>query len=338
MRLKITNPRFLLALALTGALAAGPVAAQPQRGGTRPTPTATPIPTPTPGPGATPRPTPRPGSTARDPLARFDHGDFGALLGKYVNNLGLVNYPGLLEKKSDLKDYLDRLAAVKRTELATWPRREQMAFFINAYNAVVLYQILDHYPPEKKSLLGTTLTLKVIPGFFTTLKTTIAGEEITLNDLEDKLLRGNYHDARVTCALARGTRHSGRLGMAPFTARHLDDQLNEAARNFTRDPLKNVANAKTGVITISPLLIRHPEDFFKYASTVPRLQSDARIAREAAGVLGFLALYGEPQMREMLEDSDFRYKVGKADMRLNLQSGKLPVARRSGRSIFRRFF
>ena len=75
----------------------------------------------------------------------FDHSAFDALLRKYVKD-GMVDYKGLLKDRAALDGYLKALAGADEKQLEGASKAEKLAFFINAYNAITLERILDHYP------------------------------------------------------------------------------------------------------------------------------------------------------------------------------------------------
>ena len=49
---------------------------------------------------------------------------------------------------------------------AGWSREQQMAFWLNAYNAFVLQTVIDHYPVRGKSAEYPAGSIRQIPGAF----------------------------------------------------------------------------------------------------------------------------------------------------------------------------
>src|SRR5262245_51315335 len=114
--------------------------------------------------------------------ASFDHSTYDKILRTYVNNEGLVNYDGIRQNaKADLKTYLDTLAAANPSG---WPYAEKFAFWINAYNANMLMNIVNN-PQLKK--VSDKFSL-----FDTPAK--VAGGTYTLNDIENRIIRGKVKD------------------------------------------------------------------------------------------------------------------------------------------------
>src|SRR5216110_2033238 len=76
------------------------------------------------------------------PATEARRGNLDQVLDLYVRD-GLVYYRALKSDRRRLDTYVASLAA-DRIESA--PRNEQVAFWLNAYNAVVLKTVVDHYP------------------------------------------------------------------------------------------------------------------------------------------------------------------------------------------------
>ncbi len=99
--------------------------------------------------------------------------------GKHVEN-GRVSYTDI---KKDTKELDELLSLAKNISIAKSDAKTYQAFWINGYNLTVIKSIIDNYPI--KSPLDKA-------GFFDKIKHDIGGKSITLNDIENKLLRGNF--------------------------------------------------------------------------------------------------------------------------------------------------
>lgn len=100
-------------------------------------------------------------------------------LNSYVKN-GRVDYKAIKSNPNQLNEVLD---LAKNVSVSKTDTKNYQAFWINGYNLHVIKGIVDNYPV--KSPLD-------INGFFDKTKRSIGGKEITLNDIENKLLRGNF--------------------------------------------------------------------------------------------------------------------------------------------------
>ena len=77
-----------------------------------------------------------------------EHKVFNELLSKYVS-LGKVDYTGIKTKSQEtLLTYLNLLSKIKPAELINSTQSDQLAVYINAYNAFTIAAVLDHWPVE----------------------------------------------------------------------------------------------------------------------------------------------------------------------------------------------
>jgi len=108
----------------------------------------------------------------------------------HVKN-GLVDYNAITANPADLESLIKM---IEQAEVATSGSKDYQAFYINAYNLQVINGIVTH---NLKSPLDKT-------GFFDKIKVTVAGEKLTLNDIENKKLRAVVKDARFHFVLVCG--------------------------------------------------------------------------------------------------------------------------------------
>lgn len=177
---------------------------------------------------------------AHDPqaLAIVDHVDWDLILQRYVDaahpsGINRFKYSSVsLKDRQAIKDYLEKMQAVDVTGLN---RDEQKAFWINIYNALTIDIILDHYPVK------SIRDIDISPGVFSNgpwdaKLLTIAGEKISLNDIEHRILRPIWHDNRIHYAVNCASLGCPNLQPQAFTSQNLDMLLEKAARDFINHP------------------------------------------------------------------------------------------------------
>jgi len=169
------------------------------------------------------------------------------ILDTYVRD-GEVYYRALKSDRARLDTYVASLAAAP---VAQQPRDTQLAFWLNAYNAIVLRTVIDHYPIQGRSADYPSKSIRQIPGAFDRLPHRVGGKTLTLDQIEHTVLP-EFHDPRVYFALGRGAIGSGRLRSEPFAGARLEAQLTETANecitraqcvHIARDANKVEANA-----------------------------------------------------------------------------------------------
>lgn len=226
--------------------------------------------------------------------AAFDHGyaAYAGLLRSAVRGQR-VDYAAL---KSD-RDRLDRvvatLAAPTPSEERAWTRGQRMAFWINAYNALTLRAIVDHYPIRAGVFtLSPRNSIRQIDGVWTKLTWKVAGRTVTLDDIEHRILRPTFGDARVHFALNCASVSCPPLAADPYRAETLDASLDAAARNYLGSAEGLRVDGTT--FTVSSIFKWYGEDFIaQYSSLVPQ-GGDAR----ARGILGAVIRFGPADAAE----------------------------------------
>jgi hypothetical protein len=119
------------------------------------------------------------------------------------------------------------------TPVGSRSRDEQLAFWLNAYNALVLRTVIDRYPIDGKSPLYPANSIRQIPGAFETARHNVAGRSVTLDEIENTIIPA-FHDPRSYFALGRGAAGSGRLRSEAFAADRLEPQLTDVAEECAR--------------------------------------------------------------------------------------------------------
>ena len=194
----------------------------------------------------------------------FDHqyAAWDALLKKHVkwlpdNKQSRANYKGFAADRAELKKVLDTFSAVPRADFDKWPREQQMAFLINAYNAFTIQHILGKYP-DLKSIkdLGSFVSSPWKKKFFTLL-----GEERHLDWIEHEQLRPRYNEPRVHVAVNCASIGCPALPPEAFTAARLDAQMEEGMQRFLGDRTRN--RAADGKLEVSQIFKWFHEDFEK---------------------------------------------------------------------------
>ncbi|HZR24688.1 MAG TPA: DUF547 domain-containing protein [Vicinamibacterales bacterium] len=153
-----------------------------------------------------------------------DRKSFDTILDTYVRD-GFVYYHALKVERAKFDGYVASLADVNVDQLS---REAQIAFWINAYNALTLKTIIDHYPISGRSKDYPSKSIRQIPGAFERLTHRVGRSTLTLDQIEQNML-SKYNDPRVYFALGRGAVGGGRLRSEAYTPELLESQLKEVA-------------------------------------------------------------------------------------------------------------
>ena len=254
----------------------------------------------------------QPADSARDGL----HQPLDMLLDLYVRD-GLVYYRALKSDRSRLDGYV---AALGRASLDGWSRDEQIAFWLNAYNALVLRTIIDRYPIRGTSNQYPANSIRQVPGAFERITHQVAGRAVTLDGIERDLLAG-FNDPRVFVALGRGSVGGGRLRSEAFTGARLAEQLDDVVREFPQRHELLRVDTVARQVSVTPILSwREQQVVAAYAD-----RADARFAARSPierAVVAMIQPYLLPAERAFVEANDFRVVFHAYDWRLNDLTGR----------------
>lgn len=193
------------------------------------------------------------------PPPPFSHQLLDVVLRSYVDSTGMVDYSGLKANRTALDAYIDSLAG---TSPSNRPERfanrsAELAYWINAYNAFVLRGVIDAYPVESVKEIG------FLSGFFNRKKVDAGGQSLTLNDIENEIIRPLYREPRIHFAVNCGAVSCPSLSRRAYAGDDLEGQLEQALVRFARDP-KHVELGVDGRLQLSKILDWYGADFVKW--------------------------------------------------------------------------
>lgn len=213
--------------------------------------------------------------TPTEPIAadRASHEAWDQIVQAHVHD-GQVDYPAI-QAGGRLEGYLKDLDRIDPNKLPS--RQDQLAFWINAYNAFAVKGILDGYSPA--SLWGRYR-------YFIGRDYRVGGSTINLYDLERGVLIPQFHEPLMHFAIVCASASCPKLQPWAYRADQLDRQLDEAARAFVNDPTRNRFDRRQKVASVSMIFKWFEEDFAAAAGSVlvfvARYVADPDLARELA--------------------------------------------------------
>ena len=193
---------------------------------------------------------------------------YAALLKEIVTPDGLVRYD-VLGESPRRRSLQEIVAAYAKADLPSGDD-EKLAFLCNAYNVNVLNMVVGETAKEDFT------SVMDIPGFFDTLTIAVAGKQMTLNALENDHIRP-MGDPRIHAALVCAAMSCPPLRDEPYSAKQLDEQLNDQSRRWINDRTKIRVDEKG--LGVSAIMQWYGDDF----SVEP-----------FGGVVGFVRAFAEP--------------------------------------------
>jgi hypothetical protein len=159
-----------------------------------------------------------------------------------------VDYDAVAAQRDALKAYL---AAVATADVSSLKPKDKLAFYTNAYNATVLDAVLENGRP--KSVLD-------VKGFFDGVKHTIAGEELTLNQLEEKKIR-SAGDPRVHFAVNCASFDCPPLMGRAFSGKSWEKDLEKLTREFLTRPTEVKVDDAAKTVAVVQLFEWYQKDW-----------------------------------------------------------------------------
>lgn len=231
---------------------------------------------------------------------------------------GLVYYRALQGSRGALDRYVASLNVPAAT-YESWTRESKMAFWVNAYNALVLQTVISRYPIRGTSSAYPPSSIRQIPGAFDQAKHRVAGRSLTLDEI-DKTVLLEFKEPRLSLALGRGAVGSGRLRSEAYTASRLAAQLESVETEFVNERHMWRVDMSAGQVSTTAILSWHEAEFSEvYAGKAdPVFASRSPIER---ALLAFVGPHVLPLEKEFLAKNQFKIAFHPFDWRLNDLTG-----------------
>jgi hypothetical protein len=234
---------------------------------------------------------------------------------------GYVYYRALRSDRARLDRYVASLNVPAAT-YQSWSREQQMAFWVNAYNAFVLETVIDHYPINGSSKEYPVNSVRQVPGAFERIKHRAAGQSLTLDEIEKKILPP-FKDPRLYLALGRGAVGSGRLRSEAYTGELLKQQLDSIQKEFTSEQTMIRVDRGANQISVTPIISWHDAEFIAAYDPGATGGMAQRSPVERA-IVGFVTPHLLPLEKELVQKNEFKVAYHPFDWRLNDLTGGPP--------------
>ena len=214
--------------------------------------------------------------------AAVSHELFNSLLKKHVAATGKVNYQGFIQDSTQLNRYLQLLS--NNVPAPSWSRNDQLAYWINAYNAFTIQLIIRNYPLKSIKDIGSRIQIPFVNSPWDIKFIRLGKELYDLNNIEHDILRSKFNEPRIHFAIVCASVSCPKLLNQAYTAEKLDQQLNEQAKAFINDPARNQISPDN--IQVSRIFSWFKGDFTKQGSLISflnqytqvKINADARVS------------------------------------------------------------
>ena len=241
------------------------------------------------------------------------------MLDLYVRD-GLVYYAALKAERATLDRFVTEISE-EPAGFSAWAPEAVQAFWLNAYNALVLKTVVDHYPIRGQAPEYPANSIRQIHGVFDDRAHRVAGRTLTLDAIESQVLT-TYDDPRLFLALGRGAVGSGRLRSEVYTASRLEEQLQAVVKEVATLPQYVVLDRLAAEVRVSAIFgWRAPEFVATYGD---RGWTDSGRAPIERAILTMIEPALFPSERTFLGANGFTLRYQDFDWRLNDLTGGRP--------------
>jgi len=166
---------------------------------------------------------------------KVDHTPFNLLLSKHVTPDGVVDYKGFIADSVQFNSYITTLE--KNHPLDEWTDNEELAYWINAYNAFTIRLIIRNYPVNSIKDLGGSIYKINTPWDIKFIQ--ICNQTYELNNIESQKIRGQFDEPRIHFAVNCASVSCPKILNEAFMPETLNAQLDKAASEFINNSKKN---------------------------------------------------------------------------------------------------
>ncbi len=249
----------------------------------------------------------------------WSYDDYAIVLGQYVNKSALVNYKAIKAHPEALNRFVTALGNLSPKTVQSWNTKDRLAFWMNAYNALTLKAIVDHYPIQSTwpaKLRFPANSIQQIPGVKNKLSFRVTGQQMTLDHIKHEILRKRFHEPRMHMALTDGAKGSPRLLNVPYSGDTLDKQLDLQTRRFLRDPKYFHIAWAQNTIFLSSLFKWFGQDYIGICENKIKL---GKLNKKDRAILSFIHPYLSDKDQAFIEWGKASLQYLKFDWSLNHQ-------------------
>jgi uncharacterized protein DUF547 len=185
-----------------------------------------------------------------------DPAPFDAVLAGRAREGGFDYRGATGQDRKRLAAYLANLGDARPAQMSA---DEKKAFYVNAYNAMAIGIVLDRYPIR---------SIRDVDGAFKKIRRRIGGEELSLDDVENRLRQLN--DPRFHFAIVCVSESCPPLAARAYTAAKVSAELDRQGRAFVNDPKKNVIDRARGRVAVSKIFDWNRAEFERDAGSLTK--------------------------------------------------------------------
>ena len=253
----------------------------------------------------------------------FTYEPYEEVLRTYVDENGLVDYAALKENREALDRFIIGVSRLDMTTYRLWSQRQQEAFWINVYNALLLKVATDFYPivPEAPNPEYPSDSIRQLGDVFTKASIEILGGAITPDNIQKKILRDSFRDPRVHVAIVCGAISCPPLRQEPYRGNTLDKQLKDQLDRVTKNPRYFSIDKDNHRVNLSEIFQWYGDEYVELYGT-----SEAPVRRRPgeSAVLNYISSALSSEDRTFLQQDKYGVVYLPYNWALNDQGSSAP--------------
>lgn len=207
------------------------------------------------------------------------------LVKSHVKANGMVDYKGFIREKPKLESYL-KLLSENAPDRSKWTKNEQLAYWINAYNAFTVKLIVDHYPTKSIRDLGPILKIPFLKDVWHYEFFKIGGVAMSLDKIEHGIIRKEFDEPRIHFAINCASISCPPLLNEAYVAEKLEAQLTKVSVAFINDPVRNKLGTQSA--QLSSIFSWFTGDFTKKGTLIEFLNKYSKVKIAPNAKISFL--------------------------------------------------
>jgi hypothetical protein len=235
-------------------------------------------------------------------------------LEKHVSANGEVNYKNWINDRDNLEKFLSNISRITATDYRAMSKNEKMALWINAYNALTIKLVLDHYPIKRQGLnFYPDNSIRQINGVWDKYKISVAGRKVSLSEIENAILRKEFKEPLIHFAINCASKSCPPMKNKAYFPNSLETQLKDSARQFVTNTTYNKIVPSERRIKISKIFEWYGMDF---VSSSKQCCQKGLSVRDTA-IVNFLKEYLPEKDKQFLDSNQFAIEFLPYDWALN---------------------
>ena len=213
-------------------------------------------------------------------------------LDEHDSGINRFDYTALKEDLERMESLIEYLLQLSELDPRTYSKSEQLAYWINLYNATAVYLVASQSPV--KSIKDIKIANS---SAFEVAIANVKDQRLSLNDIRNNILRPIWRDSRILYALNSASLGCPNLAKNTYRADNVEELLEEGAKAYINH--SRGVTIENDQLTVSKIYESYKEDF----------GSDER------EIISHLLTYAEPTLAEQLKQYS-KYEV-QYDWRVN---------------------